>query len=216
MLKNIIITICIVLIIICLSYYKYCNIQSNNIDIFLVSLEKDIERRSKLNIIPNYTIGIDGSKLDITKLIEENKVDKSCNLKKGEIGCFLSHVELLKKAYESKKIVLILEDDAKIENDTMDKIQQVLKNVPDDFEMIFLGYNYYEEEYTFKNSKYLHGAHAYIVNGKKLSLEKINKLFPFILPYDVALPKIFKTYIIIPKVIELGEFGSISNTQGIN
>ena len=49
-----------------------------------------------------------------------------------------------------------------------------------------------------------------------MTKEKINKLFPIKKPYDIILPITFKTYIVIPKIVELNEkFGGISNTQGI-
>ena len=44
----------------------------NDINIYLVSLEKDKERRENLNIIPDYTYAVDGSKLHIDKLKTEN------------------------------------------------------------------------------------------------------------------------------------------------
>ena len=189
---------------------------SNNFDIYLISLPKDTERRVELGIIPNYTFSVDGSTLDIDVLKTEGLVSKDCKLVKGEIGCYMSHLELLKKSISSnKKYVLILEDDAKIEPDTFDKISNVLNEAPKDFDMLFLGHNYYEEYHTFKKVNYMHGTQAYIVNVKNITLEKINNLYPIKNPYDVVLPTKFKTFVVVPKIIELGKFGAISNTQGI-
>jgi GR25 family glycosyltransferase involved in LPS biosynthesis len=123
---------------------------------------------------------------------------------------------MLKKALESKKQVLILEDDANIEVDTFQKIK-ALKDIPEDWDILSIGYNYFEEFSinSFNKIKYLHGAHAYLVNNKNITIEKINSLLPIDKPYDIALPIKLKTYIVKPKIIELGEFGGISNTQGI-
>ena len=188
----------------------------NDINIYLVSLEKDKERRESLNIIPDYTYAVDGSKLDIDKLKSENILTKDCTLSKGEIGCFLSHIHLLNKVVDTGKYTLILEDDAKVPEDLIEKIIKTIKTAPGDFDILFLGYNYYEEYTTFKQINYLHGAQAYLINPKNMNKEKINKLLPISKPYDLILPIFFKTYIVIPKIVELHEkFGGISNTQSI-
>jgi len=189
---------------------------TNDINIYLVSLEKDKERRKYLNIKPDYTYAVDGSKLDIVKLKNENILSKDCKLTKGEIGCFLSHVHLLNKAIDTGKFTLILEDDAKVPEGLIEKIINTIETSPKDFDILFLGYNYHEEYTTFKQINYLHGAQAYLINPKNMTKEKIKKLFPIEKPYDVVLPVTFKTYIVIPKIVELNEkFAGVSNTQGI-
>ena len=123
---------------------------------------------------------------------------------------------MLKRAIKQKsKYVLILEDDAKIEPDTFQKINEVLKEVPVDTELIFIGYNY-NESYKFQKSIYLHGTQSYIVNTHNMSLDKINKLYPIKSPIDTVIPKKFNTYITIPKIVELNnKYNGYSNTQNI-
>jgi len=188
----------------------------NNINVYLVSLEKDKERRKYLNIKPDYTYAVDGSKLDINALKKDNIITNDCTLTRGEIGCFLSHVHLLNKAMDTNKYTLILEDDAKVPDDIINKIMKTIESSPKDFDILFLGYNYYEEYTTFKQINYLHGAQAYLINPKNMNKEKIKKLLPIKKPYDVVLPITFKTYIVIPKIVELNtKFAGHSNTQGI-
>lgn len=184
-------------------------------NIFVVSLEKDVIRREKLGINPDYIYAVNGQNLDIDKL-KKDRIVVNNKLTKGEIGCYLSHIHMLKKALESNKPVLVIEDDAKIEIDTFQKIKE-LKDIPIDWDILSIGYNYYEQFYinTFDKIKYLHGTHAYLVNNKNLTIEKINSLLPIDKPYDLILPTKLKTYIVKPKIIDLGEFGHISNTQGI-
>ena len=189
----------------------------DNFDVYLVSLPKDQERRDNLGVVPDYVFSVDGSTLDKNELENNGTIVKDCTLRKGEIGCYMSHIELLKRSLtSSKKYVLILEDDAKIEPDTFAKISEVLETSPPDYDMLFLGHNYYEDYYTFKKINYMHGAQAYLVNKDNITLEKINTLYPIEKPYDVILPVKFKTYVVVPKIIELGKFGGHSNTQGIN
>jgi GR25 family glycosyltransferase involved in LPS biosynthesis len=186
------------------------------LNIFVVSLEKDYKRREKLGIIPDYIYAVNGYELDIDEMKKDGIININNKMTKGEIGCYLSHIHMLKKALESKKQVLILEDDANIEVDTFQKIK-ALKDIPEDWDILSIGYNYFEEFSinSFNKIKYLHGAHAYLVNNKNITIEKINSLLPIDKPYDIALPIKLKTYIVKPKIIELGEFGGISNTQGI-
>jgi GR25 family glycosyltransferase involved in LPS biosynthesis len=186
------------------------------LNIFVVSLEKDYKRREKLGIIPDYIYAVNGHELDIDEMKKDGIININNKMTKGEIGCYLSHIHMLKKALESKKQVLILEDDANIKVDTFQKIK-ALKDIPEDWDILSIGYNYFEEFSinSFNKIKYLHGAHAYLVNNKNITIEKINSLLPIDKPYDIALPIKLKTYIVKPKIIELGEFGGISNTQGI-
>ena len=187
----------------------------NEYDIFVVSLEKDYKRREKLGIIPDYIYAVNGHNLDIDQLKKDGIININNKMTKGEIGCYLSHIHMLKKTLETNKQVLIIEDDAKIEADTFQKIKE-LKDIPEDWDILSIGYNYYEHFSinSFDKIKYLHGTHAYLVN-KNITMEKINSLLPIDKPYDISLPIKLKTYIVKPKIIEIGEFGCVSNTQVI-
>ena len=100
--------------------------------IYLISLPKDVQRRSILNIKPDYTYAVDGSKIiNTTKLTS------------GELGCYLSHVHMLKKALTSpNRYVLVLEDD--IGEIPIDSLDSWIQGAPSDFDLLFLSWNYYE------------------------------------------------------------------------
>jgi glycosyl transferase family 25 len=203
----------------CVSYEPYID----NIPVYVISLKRSTERRKTIEkmldsggIEFTYFDAVDGKNMSNDDNYMRNKYVTENTLNPGQIGCFLSHVNLLNRAVDSGKYTLILEDDAKVPNDIIDKIIKIIENSPKDFDIIFLGYNYYEEYNTFKQVNYMHGAHAYIINPKNLTKEKFKKLFPILNPYDVILPIILKTYIIIPKIVELNEkFCGTSNTQSI-
>jgi len=191
-----------------------------NIPVYLVSLEKDYIRRMKLKqyINFNYFVGVDGSKLDLDKF-------PNSPLRKGEIGCYLSHIHLLNYAIKNKgdrTLALILEDDAKITNRNIENIiYDVINKLPNDWEILFLGHNYYElnnnniEHFNTYNISNVHGTHGYLINLENINEDKINKMFPIMIPYDVKLPQIFNCFVIEPKLIELSEDSTVSNTQNI-
>lgn len=93
-------------------------------------------------------------------------------LTKGGIGCFLSHINLMKQLVKDNKndIYLILEDDLKIEDSAYTQISKVLANPPNDWDMILLGYN---EVFNYKIETDLHakvksfwGTCGYLINKK--------------------------------------------------
>lgn len=98
-------------------------------------------------------------------------------------------------------------------------------NAPSDWEIIFIGHNYYEEteeknthtfnEYVFKKISLVFGTQSYIVKNKAIA-SKIQDLLPITNPIDITFPKVFTSYIIEPQLTKLSDFGGVSNTQNIN
>mgnify|MGYP000927167739 FL=1 len=208
---------------------KFNNNFENEIPVYLVSMEKDIERRNNLlkYVTPNEYSSVDGSKLlSIKTLKKENIIEKE-DIKKGEIGCFLSHYNIFNKIKNyNDSYSIIIEDDVEFDiKKNINIIKDVVNNAPLDWEIIFIGHNYYEEteqkdnykfnEYTFKKIKRVFGTQSYIINNKAIS-SKIQQLLPIKGPIDIILPSIFISYIIEPQLTNLSNFGGISNTQGIN
>jgi hypothetical protein len=176
----------------------------NSIEIYLISLPKDQERRNHLNVKPDYIYAVDGS------LIKDNNT----KLTKGELGCYLSHVHMLKKAIKSKnKYVMIIEDD--VGHIDTSKLMDYINNAPSDFDLLYLSYNYHEYFESYNQVTYLHGNQCYIVNTDNITQQKIDSLFPIVDPFDCVVASKFKTYIIEPKVVDLGEDSNYSNTQNI-
>jgi GR25 family glycosyltransferase involved in LPS biosynthesis len=90
---------------------------------------------------------------------------------KGSVGCFMSHLELLKKCIEDQEIFIILEDDVIISNEFEITIMNILNSI-NDFDMIYLeqpldvwketaiDYN----NYLYKIDKGYFGTFAYIIH----------------------------------------------------
>ena len=71
----------------------------NEIPVYLISMEKDIIRRNNLfkYVTPNEYSSVDGSKLLPIKTLKNMNIVAKEDLKKGEIGCYLSHYNILNK-----------------------------------------------------------------------------------------------------------------------
>ena len=88
----------------------------------------------------------------------------------GEVGCFLSHFSIIKKAKEEgKKKILIFEDDV-IFRKTFDKDIRFLKILQDDWAMLYFGASQYDwkgvrpHSNKFYYSKNTDGTFAYAIN----------------------------------------------------
>jgi len=91
-------------------------------------------------------------------------------LTKGGIGCFLSHVNLMKQLVEEKEtdIYLILEDDIRIDKSAYLKISKILENPPEKWDMLLLGYskifNYNIETNDYAKVRSFWGTYSYLIN----------------------------------------------------
>lgn len=93
----------------------------------------------------------------------------------GELGCYLSHFMIIKKAITSnKKYTVIFEDDFKIiPKDLNKEILDITKKLNDNFDIVYLG-NLYESksekivDNIYKKSDIIQllGSHAYLINNK--------------------------------------------------
>ncbi len=93
----------------------------NDLGIYVINLKKDVERKENMikqleqnNLKYEITEAVNGSELDLEKLKKENIIKVTYyQLKKGQYGCYLSHINIWKKFLETdKKYCLVLEDDA--------------------------------------------------------------------------------------------------------
>ena len=152
------------------------------------------------------------SKLSQNKIIKKTKYR---NLRIGEIGCNLSHMETMKIALKNRyNKILILEDDIKIHPKFINNLQKIKPFIPTDCDILFLGINNINYKWgSFKKiNKYInkpfgsktytkypesdggiYGAHAYIINRKAMK-EFIKHTQPMTYPADVTLGKLSTKY----------------------
>jgi GR25 family glycosyltransferase involved in LPS biosynthesis len=116
----------------------------------------------------------------ITPILEKKRKNHN-ELSWGAVGCYLSHAKLWEKIeQEEKEYAVIFEDDT---NPTITKndLEQILIDVPNDWDIILLGCIYYTNPKEMINQFYkvdrFFCTHAYIINKKAIKKIK-NKLYP--------------------------------------
>ena len=128
----------------------------------------------------------------LKEMEKNNKIPSSYQIikreKEGSLACLISHTNLWKKIYEENlgDISLIFEDDCHILPNFKDKLKIALDNAPQDWDMIWLGYNnvkgdrvseYYYRPYKGFRRGYNTQHHCYLV--RRRAIPKILKiLFP--------------------------------------
>jgi GR25 family glycosyltransferase involved in LPS biosynthesis len=152
----------------------------NTFDIYVINLDKDVDRLKKINnYLENYVRipGIYGANEDFIKNNDIFYLSRYL-CPKSVLGCFMSHRLALKTFLENsnKEYGLILEDDAEpcFEN-YMEKINESIQNAPSNWDIIKLDYlpKYnliHQHSYTKYPSLI---TTAYIINKK--TAEKIMK-----------------------------------------
>lgn len=160
----------------------------NDVDIYLINMEKNSERLERF--IEQYMLSdlrykqfmrfnaVDGSKIDIKpyvsshakeELSEINKKGyrtKHYQLTNGAVGCYLSHLNVMKKiAHGDSPYGLVFEDDVMIDNNIFSRLIKSLEKIPNDWDILLLGCQcilcdkyekYYDTERFFL-------MHAYII-----------------------------------------------------
>lgn len=196
--------IIIILIIILLIIKQFDNIEKfeniHDINYYVIHMKKHTNRienikknEMKLNNHIKIFEAIDATYLDINNLsiYEENLVNNFNFIYKGEVGCYLSHLMLIKSLLNNNTgYTVIFEDDFKvIEDDLVTKINNILSLINIDFDLLYLGNlnnnhgNIYKENIYFIDvHEYLWGTHAYLINNKN-----IKKIYNSLLNMDKAI-----------------------------
>lgn len=137
----------------------------------------------------------------------------------GTMGCYLSHRDLLEKISkdETNKAIgtLIFEDDAIIPENLVETLNTAMKDIPEDWDMCFLGKNPISADHVKGRIHKLkdgynpytnNGTWAYIVKNKSIK-EKILPTFRYMMGgldthYNCFQEK-FNTYVMIEKLVDV-------------
>jgi len=186
-------------------------------DVYLLNLERRSDRLFRFmkcynnsdmkHISINKFNAIDGSTIDINTVpmtelarLEMKQLEttgfryKHYQLTKGAIGCYLSHVKIWENMLKTNQnICLIFEDDARPPPNFMKLVNQNVKHIPDDWDIILLGkicndcvdYGKY-----YKINRFIL-LHSYLINSKAVEkIVKTNTLFPISQQLDAYLSEL--------------------------
>lgn len=206
----------IIFVLICLyllvNKTKYMNMNTRYLDtmpIYVINLKSRPQRKEraekeldKHSIKYKFIEAVDGSKLNRATLESNNIIKNNGSfreLRKGEIGCYLSHLECWKNIVESgNEYGLVFEDDVVLDDNFVNKFNEMFASVKNkDWDIICLGrrcQQYFKNctkgktvsDATYYPETLGYGTYAYII---KTSV--INKLFkttyPIMKPIDVVI-----------------------------
>lgn len=178
-------------------------------NIYLINLDKRperlqsfIEESKKSKLLQNYQriSGIDGSTLSDEKIrsivtsrgyndLISGRPAKGLYLTRGAVGLALTYKRLIENCFDTS---LLLEDDIKIDNNFDIILDEAIKELPKNWDILYLGW-YKSKNLVVQNiSKYINrlsgqinGTQGWIVNPN--SIEKIIKLFPISYQIDTEL-----------------------------
>lgn len=158
----------------------------DNYDICCINLEEDLERKnSMIEKFANFQIK--------SNFISANRPDsqwKSTNYQyTGEFGVTLSQLKcLINYVDTSKDGVVIFEDDATFSEDMNDRVNQAISELPDDYDILYLGGAPREKLKYYSKNLCIVGdftqAVGYIVNKKSIKdlcmyfTDRMGRLFP--------------------------------------
>ena len=188
-------------------------------------------RKEKVLEYKDYIHKKSWKQLEETNLLKQRNYHH--NLTNGSVGCFLSHIQILKHIVKNKiPYSLVLEDDSQ---PTIINIQTyldyILKKIPLDCDVLFL--NYFSIKYTnenayfisnefikpkFKNTFKLFCTDSLIISyeGAKKILKNFDKIT---IQYDAFLCKLFREgkiniYLVKDKYMKQSGFGSTIQNIG--
>ena len=185
----------IIILIVCVLFLvnKKDGFIQNEIHLYVISLKepsrlKNIEKQ-QAKIEKDIVIyeGVNGYELDFSNLdIPNAVVDKNfynnTKLRKGQMGCYLSHFNLYNKIKQDNLYgyTIIFEDDFEIIiDDFLNKVNEsinIMNSNQIDFDILFLGYSNVtfngelitNNIYKTGNGEYLFGTYGYVVNYKNI------------------------------------------------
>lgn len=203
--------------------------------IYVINLKKSTERKKylieefKRHKIENYTFieAVNGYDLNLEELKNNNIISNNCGLKRGEIGCSLSHYKIYEETLKNDaEINLILEDDVFFVDGFNIKFNIIMNRIKNmNWDIFYLGINCYtdcckEGEYIgnkihgiYCPKHVVSGTHGYLI--KKQSIKKImDCFFPINMAVDLFLMNIdIKRLTLTNTIIKTNN--SYSETQNI-
>ena len=172
--------------------------KNSTITMFVITMKhekrlKNIEEQQKKIEKPIILFdAVKGDHLDTNRLVEEKQIDPNFNnrddkLRKREIGCYMSHLNIYKKIKEDKLpgYTIVFEDDFLVKEKFLEEIEKIIAKLNNkDFDIIYLGQNgsnnkgtpIIDNIYHLDKSNICTGTHGLLIKNKNIDriVEKLN------------------------------------------
>jgi GR25 family glycosyltransferase involved in LPS biosynthesis len=112
-----------------------------NLDRSTARLQEFGRRNSHLGDVERVP-AVDGATLDLDALRADGTITADLTYSRGAIGCALSHIGLWKRAVSENRFTTIFEDDVVASRDFQMDVENVLRIVSGDWDIIQWGYNF--------------------------------------------------------------------------
>lgn len=139
-------------------------------EIHIINLLRSTDRKKRFNeynlkYIDKYNFfeAIDGNKINISEISDELYSKRAINYTSGTIGSALSHLKLWEKSIGLNKPILIMEDDAIVSHDFNNHLNNVMKMLPENWDILQLSYNF-DSVLNYDNTVY---EQSYCMFGRK-------------------------------------------------
>jgi GR25 family glycosyltransferase involved in LPS biosynthesis len=220
----------LLIILLFIFYSKIIEGYSSNIEMYVISLKhedrlKNIKsQEDKIGEKIQIFDAVKGDQLNIEQLLRDklidNKYSTNDKVKKREVGCYMSHLNMIKQINNSKTsgYTIIFEDDFDIIDDTfMKSVSKIIKKLDEnkiEFDIVFLG-NLKENHgeriieneniYKIDQNENLWGTHGYLINNSKIN-KIIDKIKFIDMAIDIKYESLGKSgeliiYVIYPTIV---------------
>lgn len=163
--------------------------------IYVINLERSVDRKERVidqfkkHNITNYEIfkGVEPTIEDLNKY-SIFSLGKSQNVRRGELGCLLSHVNIMKDAIERNfENIIVFEDDMKIlDSECITNTEKHINELGGNFDVLYLGTNHkYKAKSKFNQHIYLTNGGSNCTFGYAISNRFMKKM---IIPCDYKFP----------------------------
>ena len=167
-------------------YYYKSDLSNNELNVYPAVIGKDLD-------LMKYVSSSTYNNIIMTET--NNSREDHTKFTRGAVGCYLSHLNIIKKIAKSNKDYgIIFEDDARIHPHFYEILIKKLKKIPDDWDILLLGSicmdGIYYDDYVDVNDFY--GTECYII--KKESAIKLVPILDKLInvQYDAKLEKLNK------------------------
>lgn len=205
-----------IIIIIILLYFKnrreelFHDDLYDNMQMYVINLKSRIDKKKYMEDQLNkhkldhiFFEAIDGNKLDLDKLYKGGMIDPNKSiayikrkLRRGEIGCYLSHISVWSQFLNSgKQYAVIFEDDVILCNDFKDRLYNIIKEADEiNWDILYLNENCYRHFGKNCNGEHVtaniikpknigYGNYGYVIKRDTI-IKYMNGVIPIILPID--------------------------------